>query len=502
MTDRDNSLSFDDLPGQNSSSLNFDDLPGGPSPVDVSRIISQFAKGATPVATGATVGHMGGGPYGSVLGGLTLPLADSLSGLYNYGARSLGFPNAQITPTSQFIRQLMEKTPSYDKARNQPERMAEVAGEAAGITTPQVKAAQMLGNKFFSTAPKTQIAAAPRSAAVGQKVGEDTKNPMAGLTASILTGTVVGRAGGPRKTKAVDVDNLRKQADILYKRAKDAGVVLNSQFVYKLHFKLSETIRSLGFDPDLHPGLNSVIKRLENTKGSMSLEALERTRRVLQNARGSRNYDEGRIAGEAMSELDKAVAAITKGNLVSGKTSGMKALVAARDVWARKSKAEIIEEMVENAQIRGAAKFTQSGLENAIRDQFRTLATNKKRLRQFNKSEQAMIKQIAKGGPGINMLRFVGKFAPKGAISTVLSVGAGTYLGGPIGGVAVPAAGFASQNAAARINMDRIMRLQQQMATGKRPPSRYANVPVSAARGAMSNPDLGLLSPRAAEYYR
>ena len=495
-------LNFDDLPGPNqgsnnrASGLHFDHLAGGPSPFDLSRLIAQFGKGATPAASASMLGFGLAGPVGAAVLGTSIPIADSLGDLYNRAARAAGHPDAQIRPTSQTIRNLMEKTPFYDKARNQPERIAEVAGEAAGLSVPQIKAAVALsklgGSQFLAKAPKTQMVSATTSAAVGQKVSEDTDSPMKSLAASILTGVIVGR-GGARKIKAVDVDGVRKQAAHLYKRAEDAGVVLNPQFVYRLHTKMLETIRQEGFDPDLHSGLKVVMNRLESTKGAMPLQALERTRRVLKNARKSGDYDEGRIAADAMDDLDEAIASIGKRDLISGKLVGTKSLLAARDVWARKSKAEVIEEMIGIAQVRGAAKYSQSGFENAMRNQFSVLWGNKKRLRQFNKSEQAMIKKIAMGDLGVNALRWIGKLAPKGVVSAALSIGGGTAIGGPIGGVAVPVAGFAGQNAAARINLDRIRRMQQGMATGQTPPGRWANVPVSAMRAGMSNPEYGLL---------
>lgn len=66
---------------------------------------------------------------------------------------------------------------------------------------------------------------------------------------------------------------------------------------------------------------------------------------------------------------------------------------------------------------------------------------NKKRLRGFTKEEQAAIKKVAMGGKVDNAMRQLGKLAPTGVISGAISGSAGYAVGGPVGAVALPAAG-------------------------------------------------------------
>jgi hypothetical protein len=93
--------------------------------------------------------------------------------------------------------------------------------------------------------------------------------------------------------------------------------------------------------------------------------------------------------------------------------------------------------LVDRAGIR-AGQFSGSGFENALRTEFRGLALNQKRIRGFTRAERAAIEKVASGGPIANALRFVGKFAPRGVISTAIAAGGGAVIGGPLGAVVFP----------------------------------------------------------------
>jgi hypothetical protein len=474
------------------------------APIDVLRLIGKFAQGATPAVIGAAGGHALAGPPGALVGSMAVPVADALGGLWNTAMQAGGMPRAQIQPTSEFIRDLMKRTPLYDPARSPAERVAEAAGEATGMVGAQLSAAARMAVKgatpflrdigqTLARAPKTQIATAPVAAGTGQYVSEKTKNPLAGLAASLLSGVVVGRVGAPR-IKAIDSTALKAQANAFYKKADDAGVVIKADYMEKFRNEVLATIENEGYDKDLHKGLLVVLRRLSEEAENMTLGKLERTRRVLRGATKNHENDESRIAAAAIDTFDNAVEQIKAGNLVSGDVSGIKALVQARAYWSRKVKVEVIEDLMEKAGIT-SGQFSQSGMENAIRNAFKPLATNKKRMATFTKPEQKMIRQIARGTIGQNILRGVGKFAPRGVISAAPTAGL-VFAGEPMSAAVLAATGFSAQKAALMVNQRRVKELQTLMATGQRPPGRYSNVPPALVRSVISNPDAADTTPR------
>ncbi len=123
---------------------------------------------------------------------------------------------------------------------------------------------------------------------------------------------------------------------------------------------------------------------------------------------------------------------------------GLTELKTARNAYKTMKKAQVIQSIVDNADIRGAANYTQAGADQALRRGFASLATNPKRFAQFTPDEQDAIRLVAKGGPMQNVLRGLGKMAIRGPVSA----GATTVIGhlmGPAGPYMLAAAGEAAK---------------------------------------------------------
>src|SRR5690606_18202419 len=158
--------------------------------------------------------------------------------------------------------------------------------------------------------------------------------------------------------------------------------------------------------------------------------------------------DEARIASIMKDALDDFVQRLRPGDVLAGDPiKGASALKVARDLWARGSKADAIENLIERARNR-AGQFSGSGYENALRTEFRAFVRNRRNLRGFTADERAALQRVARGGPIENALRYLGKLAPTGIVSAALSGGAGAAMGGPVGAAALPALGFLARQGA------------------------------------------------------
>jgi hypothetical protein len=149
-------------------------------------------------------------------------------------------------------------------------------------------------------------------------------------------------------------------------------------------------------------------------------------------------------------KLDEFVESPPQGAVISGRgPEGAEALRQARDFYSRMRKSDVIEDLIKDAEL-SAPNFSGSGLENALRTQFRNLAKNDRKMRLFTQEERAAIEAVAKGSGMANALRFIGRFAPTGVVSTGIGGGAGAgvgaFFGGPvgagIGAAVVPAVGM------------------------------------------------------------
>lgn len=149
----------------------------------------------------------------------------------------------------------------------------------------------------------------------------------------------------------------------------------------------------------------------------------------------------------------------------------------ANALYARAMKAEQLDEMLELAKIR-SGQYSQAGMENAIRTEFRQLARRivKGQELGWSPAEVEQIKQIAEGGTMENVARFVGKFAPRGVVSAGVTLGvpysaAMQVTGDPYVSAAaalgVGSIGTAGNQAAAQLQKGNVDRLMQTVIQGR-----------------------------------
>lgn len=275
---------------------------------------------------------------------------------------------------------------------------------------------------------------------------------------------------GAGKT-APDLEKLRGLADAAYAKAENAGVVVSKNSLRRTVRSIKEHSLYEGLDKTLHPKATAVIKRLEESSGKeLSFKELETLRRVAKGAASSIEPDERRIAGIIVDKIDDFMTNMKPSDVVSRDPKAAKvasdSLQSARLLWSRFKKGETVEELVERAKNR-AGQFSGSGYENALRTEFRQLAQNKKRMRVFSPEEQRAIRVVARGGTMENGLRFLGKFAPTGTISTLIGGGAGYAVGGPVGSAVLLGAGAAARTGATLLTERNARRASEIMRGGE-----------------------------------
>lgn len=237
-----------------------------------------------------------------------------------------------------------------------------------------------------------------------------------------------------------------------YKRASDAGITLAPDSFASFQKKLSDTLGSEGIDPTLHPSATAALKRVVGTEGPVSLDQLETLRKIAKDAQASTAPADRRMGSIMVDQIDDYVDTLKDSDVVTGNPEQAAALKEARNLYSRKMKAEEIDTLIKRAEL-SAPNFSGSGMENALRTEFRGLAKNEKKMRRFSPEEQEAIKKVAVGGNVENALRMLGRFAPTGVVSTAISSGLGFMTGGPAGAAGLPALGAASRYGATKMTM-------------------------------------------------
>jgi len=291
-------------------------------------------------------------------------------------------------------------------------------------------------------------------------------NPAADMTGeflgSLATGLPLAAAGQAARQRGINaavptVDDLKRQASGLYDAAEQRGVVAGPTQTTQLADDFRQTLRNEGqLGPagritDAPTSTNKSLNLVEQYEGrQMTPSEMDTVRGVLAEGRGSVEGSDRRLAGLLTDQFDDWVRPMAP------------EFDQARDVASRYLQAEDLGKARELADVE-ASKFTGSGLENALRTQFRGLDRNVVNERNwFTPEVQDAIRKVSRGTWGSNLARGLGRMAPTGPVSGALGIGAptalGAYLGGPVGamvaGTGAAGLGIGGRMAATRMGVN------------------------------------------------
>jgi hypothetical protein len=448
---------------------------------DVKQQAGQLAQATqqqeSPTASGVLRG-MGIGARDIISGAAALPglAADvatapftGMRNLATAGYNKLTGKNVPAAPmignTSQALESMMDAF-GLPKAQTDTERVISaatrgVAGAATGLgaggaigatAAPASNAARLA--QVLSTAPRTQLAAGAASPVAGEVVRQEGGSPGAQLAAELATGLAVATPSSVMRSvpTTATADQLRAASRAAYKTAEQAGAVFKPAAFDAFVTNLLPEIKKAAFDETLHPEVAAVLSRLQKEMGKpQTLENMEILRRIAKIAAESQKPSERRMAGIIEDHLDDFVQNAGPADIMGGNPQiAVPALQQARAMYSKASKSDTIDTLIDRAKL-SAPNFSASGMENALRTEFRALAKNERKMRLFTPDEQDAIRKVAMGDFPVNALRALGRFGSPGVVGTSLSGGMGMVLGGPVGAVALPLAGRAARAGSAML---------------------------------------------------
>jgi len=237
-------------------------------------------------------------------------------------------------------------------------------------------------------------------------------------------------------SQAPSSEDLGKQAGELFKKTKGAAKSSADSYVDLLS-KIERDLFEEGFDPDVHPKVASVFNAISKRLGKeMGGQDVMTVRRIVQNAAGSVVPDERRLGMRMMNKIDDWFDGIDD--------TASAAAQEARKIWSKAKKVETIDKIFNDATL------AASGFENGLRQGFRSLLKNDKKMRGFTKIEKDAMKEVVEGKLTSNIMKKLGKIGPGvGQQSNMLGSGlasAGAYSAfGPLGMAGVQATGYGAQ---------------------------------------------------------
>lgn len=281
-----------------------------------------------------------------------------------------------------------------------------------------------------------------------------------------LGGRALGGLMGAGKPKPPSTKELYDAADVAYKVADNSGALFKPGSYGAFANDVEKEVVKGGLDKNLtEPAYHALnrVKELAAKNAPVSLQELDTLRKVINTAASSPGRTDRSLALTMRNALDKFVSEAAPDALVVSDDAAISALSNARNLYSRAAKSNDLEKLMLRADISASEKAT------AIKNEFRRLANNERRMRTFSSEEQEAIRNIAKGSFTGNALEFLGSLGGD-ATRKLVSAAVGASAGGPVGAIGMLAGEKAAQMAANKLAARQVNQLAEMIRAGKQPP--------------------------------
>ena len=413
-------------------------------------------RAIAPYVAAAAGGAAVGGPAGAVVAPGALALTDVGATLANLGLQATG-AETRVPVPSEVIRSGFEQV--APSAFRQPEttgqRFVATGAEAAGGAFTTANALRELATQFgpgavrnvlstLGKGPVAQTTAATGGATAQQGLIEASepdstlRNPILIAATGVLGSMGAGKVG-LRGTQTVreaigkgtpSEEQLYSMARAKYKDFDNAGVAFSAPAYDRMLTSLKLRLADAGYTDQ--SAITSALNKLEKFSGQVrNFTDLDTARSdITKTLIKSSDENVRRLGREITDEIDDFVLSASPNDIISGNLpQALSSLREARQMWRQVSRSEQMSELLRRAKLSGKP------LDEAVRQEFRALAKNQKRLNAFSPEEQQFINDVIQGG---NVAKALTDFSE--ALRIQRSLGGTLYAG--TGGLATP---FAAQ---------------------------------------------------------
>jgi hypothetical protein len=350
------------------------------------------------------------------------PLGKDPSGVRT-GLKSLGIP----------VGTLEEQKKEYGVEEGPVRRIGGTAAQTIGEQAP-----------FLAMGPMRQGLKATGILAGAETAGNEIAGEEGKAAAGLAALPLMLLRRGPKPVPTPTTKQVFSEAESMYDSSRQAGVIVGQPALKNIEQDIIADLGRQVYRPRLHPQTRIALKEMQSdiARGPATLEGVDSLRKVFKSAMDTASNEDRRLLRRMTARLDEAVGKLTPADLVQGNIAGVAELQRARSLWARAAKSERIEAVMKKAELAAGPNYAASGYEQALRREFKNLANRPSEMRLFSKAEQAAIRKVVFGGPVENVLRYLGKFSPKGVLTGVMhgaSIASNPVLGIPLAGMTMAA---------------------------------------------------------------
>jgi hypothetical protein len=212
--------------------------------------------------------------------------------------------------------------------------------------------------------------------------------------------------------------------------------------------EIAANLRSDGFHPQDQPQTFAALTDLRNMEGkTVSAGDVDRIRKRLNRIGGNfNNPPEQEGARRSISAIDEWLGGgLRNEDIVAGDLGqASRVLNEARANYAAGSRLDQLRGATYRADLQAAGAHSGQNINNAMRQQIRSILLSDRKKRGFSPTEIAAMEKVVKGTATANVLRQVAKLLPNAGIGGLGNMLAGySVTGSPIGALAGPAVGAA-----------------------------------------------------------
>ena len=387
-------------------------------------------------------------------------IAEPIAGLAGIGAQigeSLGLADqGAATRTIEAVREAATFAPRTETGQEQQQALGEAL---APVAEALGGAEDFLGDTAFELTGSPAIAAAAKSLPtavleiLGFKGSKTLTRPAKGLAPSkkLVTESIV--------ESAPEIEQLKQVSRSVYKEIDDSGVTVKAEAVDRLINDIEKSTRKAGLDPRTTPRAAGALDVIKDDLGNaQTLTEIDRLRTVAQGVAKNLDPTEKALGSRMIAEIDDFLDNARPTDFTKGTQGGAevaKKFNAARKIWGRARRAEVIQEALKTGGSRAA------GAEAGIRNELNRILNNKKLKKFFPKEELKIMRAVVDGDFKQNMTRLIGKVglsidrSPNVFASIVAGGGLGTVIGGTTGAIIVPVVGTISKPFAKKLTTNK-----------------------------------------------
>lgn len=408
---------------------------------------------------------------------------------------SHAFPTSgQVGDVAEAGAKAIGGTTKYDPKTIYGEYAKTIGEFVPGAALPGGEASMLKRLTLYGVIP------AMASETAGQVVG---KNTPLGTAAQIAAGLAAGagtaafdRSGA---IAARSADELERDAHTLYQQVDQSGFQINPRSLQNAMVNAGRDLYAQGLAPyirEVWSPFRTIYRTADGfarNNAPLTLIEVDRLRQLAKGPMSSADPNIVRLSGILRDHIDNWFAGLTPRDVrnMRNPQAAVTQLRQARLLWHQKRKHDIIAGIIHSAGLQASANYTMAGVSTALKQKFRALASNPRRMRVFAPDEQRAIEDIVRTGPGEGFIRLIGKMAIRTQLSMVgVAINTGTF---GASGLVLHGIGEAAKRASEHITGQKAEDLSELIRGGTLPPGGRANPALyggqaTGAGGAMEEP--------------